>query len=626
MLMVGPQTSGPAGLILNGGTIITSNLNFGAAEGVIYASRAGGTISSIIQGSGGLTTFGPGALTLTAANTFTGPVMSTPGRLVSASATGSATGSGAVTVQDNAALQLSGGTCQPVSLTMNSGSYLFGQGTIAGPTTIVGGSITNPAAANTVSDITFAHANTSLLSTNFSWSLNASTAVPADAGTKWSVLDFLSTGTQLGTPSKPFNISINFGSGVPNPSSGNLFWDQPQQWVVAEYQDGYSWEWYSWCLPEYFSQGSFSVSNPAPHQALTIFYTPYSLIDQWATNGSGTWSTAANWVNGNVPGAGQGNALFGTILTSGTATVTLDASRSLSSLSFSTTGTASYVISPSGGSTLSISNTAGLAAISVAGGSDAIAVPIALGSNLSVSTTAGNALTISGPISDGGAGLSLSFSGGGTLFLAASNSYGGVTNVNGGTLQLGTGSSGEDGAVTGNISVSSGAVLVYDLYGPQTYSGKISGGGSLTKNGTGSVLTLAGSNYIGATTVAGGTLAIAAACAFTSSGAVTVSGAAAALNVSGSYAGSGAGLYQVVSGGNLNFSGSGVIHGTTSEVMGRQRQRRHVQHVGRFAVDQQQRRQRRQSLGGTDGVALAGMRVGNGSGGNGTLERHRRAR
>ena len=44
-LKIGAQSSGQAGLILNGGTISTSNLNFGSAEGLIFTSRAGGKIS-----------------------------------------------------------------------------------------------------------------------------------------------------------------------------------------------------------------------------------------------------------------------------------------------------------------------------------------------------------------------------------------------------------------------------------------------------------------------------------------------------------------------------------------------------------------------------------------------------
>ena len=60
---------------------------------------------------------------------------------------------------------------------------------------------------------------------------------------------------------------------------------------------------------------------------------------EWKVNGGGTWSTPANWIGGLVPGANANDtATFGTALTAGTATVTLDSPRSLRALGFSTTG------------------------------------------------------------------------------------------------------------------------------------------------------------------------------------------------------------------------------------------------------------------------------------------------
>src|SRR5262249_7246486 len=64
-LLVGSQQGGDvAGLIMNGGSIYAATLAFGAAEGVIYTNDGSlsTSINSMIIGSGGLTTFGPGAL------------------------------------------------------------------------------------------------------------------------------------------------------------------------------------------------------------------------------------------------------------------------------------------------------------------------------------------------------------------------------------------------------------------------------------------------------------------------------------------------------------------------------------------------------------------------------------
>ncbi len=166
----------------------------------------------------------------------------------------------------------------------------------------------------------------------------------------------------------------------------------------------------------------------------------------WKTNGSGTWSTTSNWTGG-VPGSGQDTAVFGSALTTGTATVTLDSSRSLSSLGFSTTGTNSYAISPSNGSTLTLANMAGSATVSDSGGSHTIAVPIVLGSNLSVSATTGSSLTVSGPISQTGGSQSLSFSGGGELILSGTNTYSGGSNLTAGVLQVNASSTVASGAL-----------------------------------------------------------------------------------------------------------------------------------------------------------------------------------
>ena len=93
------------------------------------------------------------------------------------------------------------------------------------------------------------------------------------------------------------------------------------------------------------------------------------------------------------------------------------------------------------------------------------------------------------------------------LTLTSSNGYNGSTVISGGTLQLGDGTnSSHDGSVLANGGIVNNAMLVYDLVGPQTYSGAISGVGNLTKAGS-NILTLAGTNtYSGMTIISGGTV------------------------------------------------------------------------------------------------------------------------
>ena len=141
---------------------------------------------------------------------------------------------------------------------------------------------------------------------------------------------------------------------------------------------------------------SFTFTTSGNYLDLVI--TPPLTNGQWKVNHGGTWGTAGDW-SGGVPGSGQDTAVFGPILTSGTATVTLDASRSLSSLGFSTTGANSYLLNAANGSTLTLANMVGSATISDSGGNQTISAPLVLGSNLSVTASAGNTLTISGSIS-----------------------------------------------------------------------------------------------------------------------------------------------------------------------------------------------------------------------------------
>ena len=95
----------------------------------------------------------------------------------------------------------------------------------------------------------------------------------------------------------------------------------------------------------------------------------------------------------------------------------------------------------------------------------------------------------------------------GLLTLTGSlNSYTGGTTISGGTLQVGNGlAPGTLG--TSYAAVADNSVLVFDLSGSAaTYSGAISGYGSLTQAGPG-VLTLLGSNtFTGGTTISSGTI------------------------------------------------------------------------------------------------------------------------
>ena len=223
----------------------------------------------------------------------------------------------------------------------------------------------------------------------------------------------------------------------------------------------------------------------------------------WNRATGGSWNTAANWLPATIPNTWYYTATFGNTIGSSTATVTLDSNPTVSGLTFSNTGTSSYIISRSGtdtASTLTLDNGVAPVTLSNTTASNTIAVPVVLNSNLVISSTTGTTLTISGPVRGAAA---LSFSGGGSLVLSGSNTYSGGTTISGGTLQLGDGAS-QSGSVAGNIT--DNAQLVFANPSAQTYAGAISGSGSVTKAAAGT-LVLTGTNvYTGGTTVSGGTL------------------------------------------------------------------------------------------------------------------------
>ncbi len=95
--------------------------------------------------------------------------------------------------------------------------------------------------------------------------------------------------------------------------------------------------------------------------------------------------------------------------------------------------------------------------------------------------------------------------GAGTLTLAGNNSYAGVTTISGGTLQVGNG--GTSGSL-GSGSVTNNASLIFNRSDSVTVTNAISGSGSLTKLGAGTLVLNAANSYSGGTTISAGTLQI----------------------------------------------------------------------------------------------------------------------
>jgi fibronectin-binding autotransporter adhesin len=140
---------------------------------------------------------------------------------------------------------------------------------------------------------------------------------------------------------------------------------------------------------------------------------------------------------------------------------------------------------------------------------------------------------VTGTISDAADYLAVSngdtritMAGTGQWILAGSNTNHGPTTISSGTLQLGTGASGQDGSINNTQSVTNSGVLLYNLFGSQSAPYVISGGGTLTKNGAGTLTLTAADNYSGPTNVLAGTLALGAGGSINSSATISLASGA----------------------------------------------------------------------------------------------------
>ena len=242
-LAVGPQTSGNAGIIFNGGTI-SSPLQFGSANAYVYSSSAGGTLSGPVSGTGSFTTFGPGTLTLANDNsaTLSGNIFVNSGTLLVSS--NAVTGNGSLTVQNDAILQVGGTVTGAVSVsnsatvtlqggtlaggvTVQTNATLQGTGTISGTATIFG--VVQPSSLSAPGNLTF-NGPSSFSGAQFFWTLNSLTTNATQAGISWNTLTF------NGPTSFATNSGVTLFLDIPtsiDPDSTNSFWETNESWVIA---------------------------------------------------------------------------------------------------------------------------------------------------------------------------------------------------------------------------------------------------------------------------------------------------------------------------------------------------------------------------------------------------------
>jgi autotransporter-associated beta strand protein/YVTN family beta-propeller protein len=212
----------------------------------------------------------------------------------------------------------------------------------------------------------------------------------------------------------------------------------------------------------------------------------------------GTFDTSGNnaTLSGTIGGPGSLTKI-------GAGTLTLSGSSSYTGATLVNAGTlqggAANAFSPFSAFTVASGATLDLNGFSQTIGSLSGAGTVTLGAGTLTTGGDGSSTTFSGGISGSGG---LTKTGGGIFTLTGAGSYGGVTTISAGTLQIGNG--GTTGSIVGNVV--DNASLLFNRSDGIAFSGSISGTGTFTKIGAGT-LTLSGSNaYTGATFVNAGTL------------------------------------------------------------------------------------------------------------------------
>ncbi|MBP6459499.1 MAG: autotransporter-associated beta strand repeat-containing protein, partial [Crocinitomicaceae bacterium] len=127
---------------------------------------------------------------------------------------------------------------------------------------------------------------------------------------------------------------------------------------------------------------------------------------------------------------------------------------------------------------------------------------VVLGADSIVNVEYGAQLTLSGVISGG---FGIAKTGTGTLVVSGNNTYTGTTTVSAGTLRVGAGST--TGAL-GSGNITNNAALIFNRSNDLTIANAISGSGSLTKLGSGTLTLTTNNTYAGTTTISEGNLVL----------------------------------------------------------------------------------------------------------------------
>ncbi|WP_247642530.1 autotransporter-associated beta strand repeat-containing protein [Brucella abortus] len=486
----GGTTTVDAGAGLQIGTGGTSGSLAGdiANNGALVVNRSDAlNLAGAISGTGSLTKNGAGTLTLSGANSYTGGTKVSAGTLVVANDN---TGGGTMTVDVGALLQIgTGGTSGSLAGDIaNDGTLVVDRSDAIGLSGAISGA--GGLTKNGAGTLTLSGAN----------SYTGATTVSAG------ILTLTGDNTGGGTTTVDARAELHIGTGG---ASGSLAGNIVNDGALVVDRSGVI------GLSGVISGTGGLTFNGGTLQVMGTSWTSTNrAVSLQAGGGTFDIEDAAN--NFAVT---QGVAGAGGLTKSGSGTLTLSGANSYTGATTVSASTLVVANDNTGGGTTTVDVGAGLQ-IGTGGVSGSLAGDIVNNGTLVVDRS--NAFDLANVISGTG---SLTKNGAGTLTLSGANSYTGGTTVSAGTLvvtndntgggtttvdvgaglQIGTG--GVSGSLAGDI-VNNGT-LVVDRSNAFDLANVISGTGSLTKNGAGT-LTLSGVNsYTGGTTVSAGILVVA---------------------------------------------------------------------------------------------------------------------
>ncbi|MDR3403927.1 MAG: autotransporter-associated beta strand repeat-containing protein, partial [Chthoniobacter sp.] len=463
----GGTTTISAGVLQIGNGSTTGSITGDVTDNASLVFNRGDTYTfgGNISGSGTVTQQGPGTLVLTGSNSYIGGTTISVGTIQFGQ--NSALGTGTVTLGD--ANTGANATALLATAPMNDDSGPVNGGAIANDI-VVSSQGTGTATIGTTSFSPGGGFNSTTFTGNIT--LNRATTFQGGNGDRTTFLGVISG--NVGTLTIDGGARVLIGGAADNTFVGNV--QLTGSGTILQLSGSAD------VIPD--------SSNVDLGTGTTLYMTKASGAESInALTGTGTVSTNIGGLQTLTVGAGGGSGTFGGVIQDGAGTLALTkAGAGTETL----TGANTYT----GGTTIS----GGTLQIGTGGGTGSIVGAITDNSILDVNRS--GSLSLSGITGSG----SLIKDGSGTLILTGTNTYGGGTTINSGTLQLGDGVT--DGTITGDVL--DNGILAFNQTAPYTFTGKITGSGSVIDSGTGTLtLTNGGSTFSGGTTVVTGVLEVA---------------------------------------------------------------------------------------------------------------------